>query len=133
MLLCDASEAVNGKLYIMGGGWDHIWAPDTPVGVSVAVLVAVPWDQTNKKHQLDLALLTADGEPVEIEGTVVQGTGNFETGRPAGLKAGTAISLPMTFRFDGLALAEGGYVFELSIDGTVLARAPFRVQPPPGQ
>jgi hypothetical protein len=43
------------------------------------------------------------------------------------VKPGTSLNQPMVFKFDGIALPAGGYVFEMSIDGTVLARTPFRV------
>lgn len=127
MLLCDASEAVNGKLYVLGGGWSHVQVPDVPVGVSLAVLVAVPWTAANEKHKLQVQLVNDDGEQVEVNDTPVMAGGEFEVGRPPGIKPGSPINTPLTFRFDGIALPGGGYVFELSIDGTVLARTPFRV------
>ncbi len=35
LLLCDFAEAVNGKLYVMGGGWNVLFAPGQPVTMSV--------------------------------------------------------------------------------------------------
>ncbi len=130
MLLCDASEAVNGKLYILGAGWTQIAFPNVPFSVSLAVLVEVPWTAANERHDLLLHLLTDDGQTVTIQDNEVEAGGEFEVGRPTGMKAGSAINTPLSFRFDGIALAAGGYVFELSIDGTVLSRSPFRVGSP---
>ena len=48
LLLCDFAEAVNGKLYVMGGGWNILFAPGQPVTMSVAAVLAVPWDRTNQ-------------------------------------------------------------------------------------
>ena len=38
LLLCDFAEAVNGKLYVMGGGWNVLFAPGQPVTMSVAAV-----------------------------------------------------------------------------------------------
>ena len=54
LLLCDYAEAINGKLYIMGGGWT-ICAPG-PRNMAVAIRVLVPWSDTNKQHNLALML-----------------------------------------------------------------------------
>ena len=127
MLLCDAADAANGKLYVLGGGWSHIQLPDTPFNASLAVLIAVPWTATNEKHKLRVQLIDDDGQQVVVAENPVLAEGPFEVGRPPGLKAGTAIHQPLTFRFNNLVLPAGGYVFELEMNGTVLARCPFRV------
>src|SRR5437870_630823 len=64
MLLADSVQAVGGKLYILGGGWS-ITGPPTPSGI--AILIEVPWDQTNRKHPWKPELLDSDGEPVMLE------------------------------------------------------------------
>ena len=48
LLLCDFAEAVNGKLYVMGGGWNVLFAPGQPVTMSVAAVVAVPCDHVER-------------------------------------------------------------------------------------
>ena len=88
LLLCDYAEALNGKLYVMGGGWSSLFAANQPVTTAVAALVSVPWDRTNLLHRVRLELLTDDGEPVEIEGQNVLIEGEFEVGRPPGVKPG---------------------------------------------
>lgn len=128
MLLCDAAEESGGKLYILGGGWSVINLPDTPVNIAVAVLIAVPWNQANEQHDIALKLVDDDGGQVEVEGQSVGAEGQFELGRPPGLKPGTDLNIPLAFRFNGISLPRGGYRFELSIDGTQVEIAPFRVQ-----
>jgi hypothetical protein len=59
----------------------------------------------------------------------VQAEGTLETGRPPGLAPGTEIDAPFVMPFNGVALPAGAYVWELEIDGTVEARAAFRVGP----
>ena len=97
LLLCDFAEAVNGKLYVMGGGWNILFAPGQPVTMSVAAVIAVPWDRTNQSHQLTLELLTNDGQAVEIDGQTVAVTGEFELGRPPGIKPGSSQNAPFVW------------------------------------
>ena len=85
VLLCDFAEAVNGKLYVMGGGWNMLFAPNHPVNVTVAVVLAVGWDEANRRHPLAVALLDHDGNQVEIAGHAVAVGSEFEVGRPPGL------------------------------------------------
>lgn len=127
MLLCDAADQVNGKLYILGGGWSLIFAPDHPVPTTVAVKLAVPWDQTNRQMSLVCRLVDEDGNPVDLGGGEIRAEGGFEAGRPPGIKPGTPIDVPITLPFGHLAYPAGGYVFELEVNGEIVARAPFRV------
>ena len=126
MLLCDRAQVAEGKLYVLGGGWNLAQA-GMPVPVEVAVLVAVPWTATNEKHGFGLSLVDDDGQPVEINDNTIQIAGEFEVGRPPGIKPGTALNQQMVFKFGMFALPPGGYVFEFSISDTVLGRTPFRV------
>src|SRR3546814_16783640 len=62
--LADAAEAVNGKLYILGGGWS-ITGPD-PTPSAIAIKIEVPWDQAKTRHQLKLELFNDDGQPIMV-------------------------------------------------------------------
>jgi len=126
MLLCDAAEEVGGKLYILGGGWSFLHRPEVPTSMALAIKIAVPWHETNEPHTIRAHLLTDDGEPVHVEGEPVEASGNFEIGRPPGIKPGTDLDAPFVLPFQ-LALSAGGYVWELEIDGDETARTPFRV------
>jgi hypothetical protein len=127
MLLCDHAQVANEKLYVLGGGWKLVSNPDTPFPLALAVLLEVPWTATNEKHDLTVKLIDDDGNQVEIQGMAIQAQAQFEVGRPTGVKPGTALNQPLVLKFDGMPLPAGGYVFELEVDGTVLARTPFRV------
>ena len=132
LLLSDYAEAVNGKLYVMGGGWNILFAPGQPVSMSVAAVVAVPWDRTNQQHDLSLALLTDDGAAVEIEGQAVEVTGEFELGRPPGIKPGTSLNAPFAWNLQGLQLELGSYEWKLWIDGEPVESRAFQVLSRPG-
>ena len=94
MLLADAAQHVQGKFYVLGGGWSVINAG--PVMFAVVAYVQTAWHRANMKNRFRLELLDADGAPVTV--TMPDGNehpvlleGEFEVGRPPGLKAGTPI------------------------------------------
>lgn len=135
MLLCDYCQALDGKLYIMGGGWSVTGPQPAPFGI--ALLFQVPWDETNRPHVFRLELLTADGDPVLAPGPdgpqplVVQG--EFEVGRPAGLKPGTPLDFPVAFNSGPQPLPLGTrFEWRLTVDGEARDewRLAFSTRPP---
>jgi hypothetical protein len=128
LLLCDHAEAVGGKLYINGGGWNVLLRPGVPVNVSLAILIEVPWDEADTQHRLRAYLLTEDGEAVSgPHGDALEVEGDFEVGRPPGLKPGSTLNTPLAINFNALTLDSGGYEWRLEVDDALVARKPFRV------
>ena len=125
-LLADHAEAVNGKLYMTGGGWNTLGAPTLPyqhVHMSLAVALEVPWSATNQEHRFRILLVDEDGRPQGAE----MGA-NLEIGRPPGMRSGDVQNVIFCFGLDGLTLEKAGqYSFELEIDGSVEAHARFRL------
>jgi hypothetical protein len=121
MILADAAQVQSGKLYILGGGWS-ITGPN-PSPSALAVKIEVPWHEANTKHRLSLALQDADGHPFRVptpqgEAPLVIG-GEFEVGRPAGLKPGTPLDAAIAIGIPPLPLApDSRYVWRLTIDDT---------------
>ena len=129
MLLCDAAQSVAGKLYVLGGGWSQI-SPPVPGGglnMALAIKLDIPWDRANQQFRMRAALVTDDGDAVELGAGPVAAEGELEVGRPPGLRPGTPLDSTLALNFAGLALTPGGYVWQLEVDGHVLARTPFRV------
>jgi len=117
MLLADAVQAVNGKLYVLGGGWSIAGPELAPSGL--AIKIDVPWDEANKKHRFRLALLDADGHAVMVPGgqAAVEVSGEFEAGRPAGLRPGTPLDVVLALNIGPLLLdADSRYVWRMWID-----------------
>src|SRR3954467_6058901 len=85
LMLADHSEAVNGKLYMVGGGWNVLRLPELPHewGFHIALGLDVAWTETNQPHNLQVDIHDPDG--VEL-GDGLQA--DFETGRPPGMPAG---------------------------------------------
>jgi hypothetical protein len=117
LLLADFARVANGKLDVIGGGWSMMNAQG-PFGFFVAVLFQIPWDQTNTKHTFRLELLDADGQGVTTpDGGTIRAEGDFEAGRPAGLRPGTPVDAPLVVPFGPLTLDAGRYEIRLTIDG----------------
>jgi hypothetical protein len=124
MLLADFAQVADGKLTVVGGGWSLSGPDPTPFGI--AILVHVPWDQANRRHTIRLELVDADGQPVLMQGAegederpiVFLDDVEFEVGRPAGIKPGTPLEMPLAVNSTPLPLEPGGrYEWRLSIDG----------------
>src|SRR5262249_21221114 len=83
LIRADRAEIVNGKLYLMGGGFDRVALPQFPgqAAFDVALGVVVGYTETNEAHEFELTLEDDDGQL--LLGPV---TGRFELGRPPGLK-----------------------------------------------
>jgi hypothetical protein len=117
MLLADSVQAVNGKLYVLGGGWSIV--SSVPVPTAIAIKIDVPWDEGNRKHQFKLALFDSDGKPVRVpvNDTPVEISGEFEAGRPAGLKPGTPLDVVLALNIGPLLLQpDARYVWRMWID-----------------
>lgn len=122
LMLCDHADAVNGKLYINGGGWSVIGPQPTPGGIGVAM--KIPWDEREDQHVLRFDLLDSDGHPVRviqtpqgieplwIEGTI-QMEGSFD-----GVKPGTPIDAVFAVNYGPLPLAPGSrYEWRATVNG----------------
>jgi hypothetical protein len=134
ILLCDSAQAVDGKLYILGGGWNTI-GPD-PAPTALAMYVEIPWDMTNVKHPWRIELLDADDQPVLVptpageQPLVLEG--ELEVGRPPGVTPGVGLGVPLAINLGPIALAPGRrYVWRLSIHGESSEnwRLPFSTRP----
>jgi hypothetical protein len=121
MLLADYAQVMDGKLTIVGGGWSVTGPQPTPF--AIALLFEVPWDQANVKHRFRLDLVDADGHVVFMPGEEggedpVALEGEFETGRPPGLKPGTSLSVPIAFNLPGPPIPPAGrYEWRLTVNG----------------
>ena len=133
MILADYAVVSDGKLTIVGGGWSQT-GPE-PSAFGIGLLIQVPWDQANTRHVFAVELLDADGAEVvlqtedEDEQPVAFG-GEFEVGRPPGLKPGTPLDFPVAVNSTPLPLEAGRYEWRLTIDGESREfwTAPFTVR-----
>jgi hypothetical protein len=63
-LLCDFARSENGKLDILGGGWDHIVPRQLPLDYDayLAIKVQLPWAQIADAAILRVDLMDTDGQ-----------------------------------------------------------------------
>jgi hypothetical protein len=86
MIIADSAEAINGKLYMLGGGWDQHRSSAYPsqirMGIAVSILVA--WEETNQKHAVRINVADSEGNAIlpEVEASM-------ELGRPPGIAPGS--------------------------------------------
>lgn len=130
MMLCDAAEEANGKLFILGGGWSINRGGGAPINMALAIKVAVPWHEANRRHPLLIQLMTQDGQPALVGGNPVRIEGEVEVGRPPGLEPGVPLDAPLAINIGGLPLPIGAYRWELTIQGEKAAEVSFQVVAP---
>ena len=133
LILADFAQVTDGKLTIVGGGWDRTGPKPSPSGIGL--LLKVPWEETNRRHDVSLRLLDSDGAPVlDPKGNPIGMANHFEVGRPAGLAAGAHQTVCMAMNISPLPLTPGSrYEWVLSVDDRTREewRAPFLVRSSP--
>jgi hypothetical protein len=116
LILADSVQAVDGKLYMLGGGWDQRTSQSypEPIQLGLAISLLVPWDETNQKQSLAIAIRDSDGRDV-----VPTINGQIEVGRPPGLRPGVTQRSLMAINAGFPLPAPGRYEVSVSLpDGT---------------
>ena len=127
VLLCDAAQQVGGKLYILGAGWSRIVALG-PLMMALAIYLKIPWHAANRRIPLLIDLRSEDGRDVpDAAGRPVRIEGEFEVGRPPGLRPGTALDSALAITIPGLPLLPGVYRWEVHVGGQLLKSVSFEV------
>ncbi len=80
LMLADRAEALNGKLYMMGGAWDRytVASFEAPISISFAIGILVPWNATDDEHALRVTIEHTD----RVEPPLFGLDAGFKTGRP---------------------------------------------------
>jgi hypothetical protein len=137
LMLCDSVAAVQGKLYILGGGWDEIQTAAFPFHqsrIGLAALIRVPWTETNKIQRFEIKLEDEDGKILRLgpdpESAAAPSAieGQFNIGRPATIQQGDSQVIPVAMNLDRQHFsAAGTYTVVFSINGEEKVRLPVRV------
>ena len=136
MMLADNAQAVGGKLYVLGAGWNSTF-PGAPG--AIAGIVTVPWTETNRKHTLVFSLVDESGVAVRVptqQGEFAPLTirTEFEVGRPPGVRPGSSFSNPIAINYVALPFQAGhSYEWRWSINERTRDdwRLPFEVRAAP--
>ncbi|MCU1490618.1 MAG: hypothetical protein JWM85_2023 [Acidimicrobiaceae bacterium] len=120
MLLCDAAQVADGKLYVLGGGWSLIGPDPTPT--AIALKIDVEWSELDQAHHWELFLADEDGNPVIAEAIdgpqAIEVRGDFEVARPPAVPPGSPVDVALALNFGPLPLAPGHrYRWSMVIDG----------------
>lgn len=132
-LLADSVQAVRGKLYVLGGGWDTLWVRRFPArhpSLAIGLRLRVPLSWKSETITLAVELQDEDGKgmlprPLSHEIRLPSD--------PPRSPSASDFGLIRSFTFNNLSFAhEGAYSFVISVDGQPVSRLRFTVRPRPG-
>jgi hypothetical protein len=128
LIIANHAEAINGLLYLSGGGWTDLHrivqdgnAPVSHFGVGISV--RIPWHETDDSHKFVLDIENEDATAVIAHAEV-----QVKVGRPPQLPRGAVQHAVLAINVDTIFPAQGGYRVIAKIDdGKSIATWPFRV------
>jgi hypothetical protein len=125
LILADHAEVLNGKIYMMGGGWDVFTVRSgfpARKSFAIAMGVRVPWEETNRPHRVEVRLVDEDNQTVaaQIEGDLIQG-------RPAMLPQGHSQVVPFALQIHAEFKQPAEYAIRTLLNGEFARAWPFRV------
>ena len=85
LVLADFAQAVQGKLHMIGAGWNVCTLRQFPAVVQfgLGIGILVPWSLTNRRFDFGFEIRASEGNV-----RIANGNGQFEVGRPPGLPPG---------------------------------------------
>jgi len=133
LLLANWAEVQNQLLYLLGGGWTR--TGPGPSVFAVVAMVQVGWDETSRKHKLEISFEDADGPPILVRGPVgdqpLRIAAEFEMGRPPGAPPGTSFMMPLAIPIGPVQFPPGRQcVVKALVNGEILDELSFSVRPP---
>lgn len=132
-LLADAVQAVRGKLFILGGGWDTLWVARFPArhpSLAIGLRLRIPVSWTGENLTLSVELQDADGRPL-LPSPLSQQIKLPPVGQHP--SNATDFGLVRSFTFNSLVFrSEGSYSFVISVDDEPVSRLRFTVRTRPG-
>ena len=131
--LADSVQGVEGKLYVLGAGWNRLAAGGFPARhdrVGIGVIITLE-DGDAGEHNLELSLLGTDDQPMALFADAA-GTEQFALHATFASQAPndgfSDVVVPMALNIDGLTFPEPGtFTFSVRVDGDERERLSFRV------
>ncbi|MGD2100884.1 MAG: hypothetical protein PVG83_01490 [Acidimicrobiia bacterium] len=128
-LLADSIQAVRGKLFVLGGGWDTLWVSGFPArhpSLAIGLRLRVPVSWESDKLRLAVELQDADGKsllPAPLSHEIKLPTRKLHP------TTATDFGLVRSFTFNNLRFDdEGAYSFVISVDDEPVSRLRFSVR-----
>lgn len=129
-LLADGVQAIGGKLFVLGGGWDTIHVQQLPArhhSMAIGTRIRVPWSSEPQTFELAVELVDEDGKAIfpAIRHSL---TATPPPGVPDGFEHGVV----RAFTFNNVPFVRAGeYSFVMTIDGLETGRLRFSVRQRP--
>src|SRR3990172_5321014 len=131
LLLADAVQVIDGKIYVTGGGFDTMLVPAVPQTISLAIAcgVLIPWGEAEKEQTLSVSVATAGGRALAPSHRQT-----FRTGRAPGLLPNAPVHVPFAITWELTFPDYGRYAVIATVDARRNAerRLEFSVRPAPG-
>lgn len=119
LILADAVEAVNNKLYMLGGGWDQLTVGQFPtfIRLGIAVGISIPNNPKEQDHSVQFVILTPEEQVImQMEIAI--------SSRPSSTAASSRLILPVNV---GLQLpSSGAYRVIATVDAQLKREVVFR-------
>lgn len=123
--LADSAQVVGGKLYLVGGAFDTIWAKAAPVvhpHMSLVLRLQLTPAETGRQHRLEVNIIDDDGRKIGSFG------GTLEVGRSPGPSTGRRPSFLSSLDLWNLKFERfGDYSFEIMANDFSLKSIPLRL------
>lgn len=124
-LIADYADIANGKLYLMGGGWETYHVKELPARIRMACVVglSVEWDETGQRIPVHIRIEDEDGHRLAgIEG-------GLRAERPESIPAGSRQLKQMAANLAMQIQNPGGFRVQVSAgeNGEATWSIPFRV------
>jgi hypothetical protein len=131
-LLADAVQAVRGKLFVLGGGWDTLWVRTFPArhpSMAIGLRLRVPSSWGADTLKLSVELQDADGAPL-----LPQPLSHQVRLPNQAQPSATDFGVIRSFTFNNLLFGrEGSYSFVISVDDEPVSRLRFSVRARPAE
>ncbi len=129
-LLADSVQAVRGKLFVLGGGWDTLWVQGFPArhpSLAIGLRLRIPTSWSSDDLTLSVELQNADGGPL-LPRPLTQTINLPRNHDPQA----TDIGLVRSFTFNNLVFPQpGSYSFVISVESEPVSRLRFIVRQRP--
>ena len=122
-VLADAAQAVGGKMFILGGGWNVFRSGNYPAPVQLAVAIGMGFasNEIGIRHAVKIVIADEAGVPVvpELNGQIE--TGQLAPDLPRGLPVKVPLAWNVSFAVPrpgryGIVITVGSSQTELSFD-----------------
>jgi len=123
--LADGAEAIGGKLYVLGGAFDTIWAKKFPAvhpKISFVMRMIFEPAELDRKHNLEILLMDEDGKNIAKAG------GPLEIKKSEKTYKGWPHPFLAVMNFINLSFPKtGDYSFNIVCNNNAIKSVPLRV------